>query len=274
MMGLQGIWPGWQMPISMMPFPLHIGRTHQLMGLARLLPAFGGPTLPAEITALQTALDTPQRPVVAVVGGAKISSKLAVLDFLTDKVDCLILGGGMANTFLAAGGVDMQASLMEPDLFETARDILTKADARGCHILLPEDGLAATSFGANVPHRAVANAALAENEMVLDIGPASIKAAAAQIQKAATLLWNGPLGAFEYPPLIQRLLRWPASQQSRQARARWSASRAAVIRWPPSIACRGSRPAFLYVAGWRGVSGMAGRSCASCRVLLNRAGAE
>ncbi|MBL6623294.1 MAG: phosphoglycerate kinase [Alphaproteobacteria bacterium] len=169
-------------------------------GLARLLPAYGGPTLRAEITALQTALDTPQRPVVAVVGGAKISSKLAVLDFLTDKVDCLILGGGMANTFLAAGGVDMQASLMEPDLFETARDILTKADARGCHILLPEDGLAATSFGANVPHRAVANAALAENEMVLDIGPASIKAAAAQIQKAATLLWNGPLGAFEYPP--------------------------------------------------------------------------
>jgi phosphoglycerate kinase len=165
-----------------------------------LLPAYGGPTLRAEITALQTALDTPQRPVVAVVGGAKISSKLAVLDFLTDKVDCLILGGGMANTFLAAGGVDMQASLMEPDLFETARDILTKADARGCHILLPEDGLAATSFGANVPHRAVANAALAENEMVLDIGPASIKAAAAQIQKAATLLWNGPLGAFEYPP--------------------------------------------------------------------------
>lgn len=169
-------------------------------GLARLLPAYGGQTLRAEITALQTALDTPQRPVVAVVGGAKISSKLAVLDFLTDKVDCLILGGGMANTFLAAGGVDMQASLMEPDLFETARDILTKADARGCHILLPEDGLAATSFGANVPHRAVANAALAENEMVLDIGPASIKAAAAQIQKAATLLWNGPLGAFEYPP--------------------------------------------------------------------------
>jgi phosphoglycerate kinase len=165
-----------------------------------LLPAYGGPTLRAEITALQTALDTPQRPVVAVVGGAKISSKLAVLDFLTDKVDCLILGGGMANTFLAAGGVDMQASLMEPDLFETARDILTNADARGCHILLPEDGLAATSFGANVPHRAVANAALAENEMVLDIGPASIKAAAAQIQKAATLLWNGPLGAFEYPP--------------------------------------------------------------------------
>ena len=169
-------------------------------GLARLLPAYGGPTLRAEITALQTALDTPQRPVVAVVGGAKISSKLAVLDFLTDKVDCLILGGGMANTFLAAGGLNMQASLMEPDLFETARDILTKADARGCHILLPEDGLAATSFGANVPHRAVANAALAENEMVLDIGPASIKAAAAQIQKAATLLWNGPLGAFEYPP--------------------------------------------------------------------------
>ena len=169
-------------------------------GVARLLPAFGGPTLKAEITALQTALDTPQRPVVAVVGGAKISSKLAVLDFLTTKVDCLILGGGMANTFLAADGVDMRASLMEPDLFGTAREILAKAAARGCHILLPEDGLAATSFGANVAHQAVANAALAENEMVLDIGPASIAAAAAQICQAATLLWNGPLGAFEHPP--------------------------------------------------------------------------
>ena len=169
-------------------------------GVARLLPAFGGPTLQAEITALQTALETPQRPVVAVVGGAKISSKLAVLDFLTAKVDCLILGGGMANTFLAADGVDMRASLMEPDLFGTTREILAKAAARGCHILLPEDGLAATSFGANVAHRAVANAALAENEMVLDIGPASIAAAAAQIRQAATLLWNGPLGAFEHPP--------------------------------------------------------------------------
>ena len=169
-------------------------------GLARLLPAFGGPTLRAEIMALQTALETPQRPVVAVVGGAKVSSKLAVLDFLTDKVDCLILGGGMANTFLAAGGVDMRASLMEPDLFGTAREILAKAEERGCHILLPEDGLAATSFGANVAHRAVANDGLAAAEMVLDIGPASIAAAAAQIRQAATLLWNGPLGAFEHPP--------------------------------------------------------------------------
>ena len=164
------------------------------------LPSYAGDALADELTALEQALQAPKRPVVAVVGGAKVSTKLAVLENLIEKTDAIILGGGMANSFLGAQGVDMKASLSEPDLFETASRIMAKAKEANCQLILPTDGLAATKFEAHADHVVKDNEALVDGEMVLDIGPASIAAATDAIAGAATILWNGPMGAFEIQP--------------------------------------------------------------------------
>ncbi len=169
-------------------------------GLARALPAYAGRTMEAELNALNAALGQPKRPVMAIVGGAKVSTKLDLLGNLVTKVDCLVIGGGMANTFLAARGVKVGKSLCEHDLAETAREIEKKAKAAGCEILLPVDGLLAKEFRANPPHRAASVNDVAEDEMILDAGPASAKTVIAKLASMRTLVWNGPLGAFELAP--------------------------------------------------------------------------
>jgi len=169
-------------------------------GLARVLPAHAGRAMQAEIEHLDAVLGNPKRPVVAIVGGAKISSKIDVLEHLVAKVDSLIIGGGMANTFLAAKGVKIGKSLAEPDLAETARRILSAAAKARSTIVLPEDAVVAKELKPGTPSRVVGLDAIADDDMILDVGPKSIAAINAVIDGAATLVWNGPLGAFEVPP--------------------------------------------------------------------------
>jgi phosphoglycerate kinase len=154
----------------------------------------------AELEALEAALGQPQRPVVAVVGGAKVSTKLDLLGNLVAKVDHLVIGGGMANTFLAAQGVDVGKSLCEHDLADTAREILGKAEAAGCEIVLPVDVVVAREFKAGAESEVVAAADCPADAMILDAGPQSVAKIAAVLDGAKTLIWNGPLGAFEIPP--------------------------------------------------------------------------
>ena len=169
-------------------------------GLARKLPAYAGRAMQAEIEALTRAFEAPQRPVIAIVGGAKVSTKLELLENLISKVEALVIGGAMANTFLHAQGVDMQKSLAEKDMADTARRILAKAAEANCAIILPVDAIVAFHFKANAPSHAYGLAALPDGGMVLDIGPQSIKRVKGAIDEASTLVWNGPLGAFEMPP--------------------------------------------------------------------------
>lgn len=168
--------------------------------LARLLPACAGRLMQAELEALQKALGAPERPVVAVVGGAKVSSKLELLGNLVEKVDTLVIGGGMANTFLAADGIDVGKSLCEHDLLDTAREISGKAKAAGCQILLPVDVVVAREFKAGAASEVVPAGSCPADAMILDAGPAAIDAVVAAFSGARTLVWNGPLGAFEIPP--------------------------------------------------------------------------
>ena len=168
--------------------------------IARLLPSAAGRNMQAELEALEAALGAPRRPVVAIVGGAKVSTKLTVLGHLIDKVDALVIGGGMANTFLHALGTDVGASLCEVDLAEAARAIMAKADGAGCEIVLPSDVVIASKLAAGVPCETVPVAAVPHDKMILDIGPDSAAALAAKFANTRTLLWNGPLGAFEFPP--------------------------------------------------------------------------
>ena len=169
-------------------------------GVARLLPAYAGRLMQAELEALDAALGTPARPVVAIVGGAKVSTKLDLLGNLTKKVDVLVIGGAMANTFLAAQGHDMGKSLQEPDLHDTARAILAEAASSGCEILLPADLVVAAEFAANPPTRTVAVDGVPTGMMALDVGPQTVAAVEDRLRRASTLVWNGPLGAFETPP--------------------------------------------------------------------------
>ncbi len=169
-------------------------------GLAHELPAYAGRSMQAELDALGKALEAPQRPVAAIVGGAKVSSKLELLGNLIAKVDVLIIGGGMANTFLAALGKDVGKSLAERDLAGTARDILAKAEARGCEIVLPVDAVVAQKFEANAPSRVVPVDAVGPDDMILDIGPRSVEHVVSVLARVKTLLWNGPFGAFELEP--------------------------------------------------------------------------
>jgi phosphoglycerate kinase len=169
-------------------------------GLGHVLPAYAGRSMQAELDALSKALDAPQRPVAAIVGGAKVSTKLDLLGNLISKVNVLIIGGGMANTFLVAQGKNVGKSLAERDLAATARDILAKAKTQNCEIVLPIDAVAAKEFKANAPSRAVSVDAVADDEMILDIGPKSIEHAVSVLARIKTLVWNGPFGAFEMEP--------------------------------------------------------------------------
>ena len=170
-------------------------------GVAHLLPSFAGRSMEKELTALEKALGNPERPVAAVVGGAKVSTKLAVLGNLVGKVDHLIIGGGMANTFLSARGVDVGKSLCEKDLVGEAESIFERADAAGCTIHLPYDVMVAKEFAPNPPSLRTANVhEVAADEMILDVGPAAVEALADALKTCRTLVWTGPLGAFETPP--------------------------------------------------------------------------
>ena len=168
--------------------------------LAHIRPAFAGRAMQAELEALEKALGNPEHPVAAVVGGAKVSTKLDVLKHLVAKVDHLIIGGGMANTFLAARGVDVGKSLCEHDLTGTALEILDAADKADCTVHLPYDVVVAKEFRANPPTRTVNVHEVAADEMILDVGPAAVEALADALKTCRTLIWNGPLGAFETPP--------------------------------------------------------------------------
>ena len=169
-------------------------------GLAHVLPAFAGRTMQAELEALSAGLDNPARPVMAIVGGAKVSTKLELLGNLVKKVDVLVIGGGMANTFLAARGVDVGKSLCEHDLAGTAREIEDKARAAGCEIMLPVDALVAREFKAHPGHRVIQVSEVEPGEMILDAGPLSIAEVVLKLDSIRTLVWNGPFGAFELPP--------------------------------------------------------------------------
>jgi len=169
-------------------------------GLTHLLPSYAGPLLLEEINALRAALEKPQRPVAAVVGGAKVSTKIPVLTNLLAKVDKLIIGGGMANTFLQAQGIDVGRSLSEPDYLETAREILAEAKRRGAEIVLPVDAVIAREFKDGAANEVVPVDKVPADAMILDVGPASVKHVAAVLSGCKTLLWNGPMGAFEIAP--------------------------------------------------------------------------
>ena len=169
-------------------------------GIARLLPSAAGRLMEAELRALEAALGSPQRPVVAVVGGAKVSTKLELLGNLVGKVDHLVIGGGMANTFLVAQGIEVGKSLAERDMAPTALEILAKAKAAGCTIHLPVDVVVAREFKAGAANETVEAGACPADAMILDAGPATVRAVTAVFEASKTLIWNGPLGAFEIAP--------------------------------------------------------------------------
>ena len=168
--------------------------------LAHLLPNAAGRQMESELNALERALGAPKRPVAAVIGGAKVSSKLAVLGHLLDKVDMIIIGGGMANTFLHAQGIEVGTSLHEPDLADTARDILEKARTSNCEIVLPKDAVVAAGLAENTKVDSCAIDSVPQNRMILDVGQGSIANLEARLKVCATVVWNGPLGAFEVKP--------------------------------------------------------------------------
>jgi phosphoglycerate kinase len=169
-------------------------------GLGHKLPAIAGRTMQAELEALEKALGTPKKPVIAIVGGAKVSTKLDLLENLVTKVDALVIGGGMANTFLHAQGIKVGKSLAEKDLAPTALRILDKAEKSNCAIILPVDAVVAFHFEANAPSHAYGLDAIPADGMILDVGPLSIERINSAIDDAATLVWNGPVGAFELTP--------------------------------------------------------------------------
>ena len=169
-------------------------------GVARLLPSCAGRLMAEELSALETALGDPERPLMAVVGGAKVSTKLDLLSNLVRKVNHLVIGGGMANTFLAAQGHDVGKSLAEHEMADTARDILSRADEAGCEIILPHDVVIAREFKAGAASETVAADACPDDAMILDTGPDSVERIVKAMDGCRTLIWNGPLGAFEIEP--------------------------------------------------------------------------
>ncbi len=169
-------------------------------GVAHLLPSCAGRLMQVELEALESALSHPERPVAAVVGGAKVSTKIELLGNLVQKVDVLVIGGAMANTFLAAQGLAVGTSLQEAEMHATARDILAKAKAAGCDVLLPVDAVVAEALRADVHTAIVAVTAVPADRMILDVGPATVAMFNQRLASLRTLVWNGPLGAFETPP--------------------------------------------------------------------------
>ncbi|WP_230281345.1 phosphoglycerate kinase [Croceicoccus sp. Ery15] len=177
-------------------------------GLTKLLPSYAGRAMQKELEALDKALGSPEKPVAAVVGGAKVSSKLAVLEHLVGQVDHLIIGGGMANTFLAARGVDVGKSLCEHDLTATADKIMEAADASGCTVHLPYDVVVSKEFAANPPSLRICNVhEVAADEMILDVGPQAVEALGDVLKTCKTLVWNGPMGAFETAPFDEATVK-------------------------------------------------------------------
>ena len=174
--------------------------------IARLLPAAAGRLMEAELRHLAGALEAPQRPVMAIVGGAKVSTKLDLLGNLVGKVDLLVIGGGMANTFLNAAGIGIGTSLAERDMAEKARAITEEAHKQGCEILLPEDAVVASALKADVETETVPIGSVPSDKMILDVGPASVAAIARRLEACRTLVWNGPLGAFETKPFDEGTL--------------------------------------------------------------------
>jgi len=169
-------------------------------GVARRLPAYAGRMMQAELDALDQALGNPQRPVMAIVGGSKVSTKLELLGNLSRRVDVLVIGGAMANTFLAAGGTDVGRSLQEAEMHATAREIMEEAQRAGCAIMLPTDAVVAREFRAHAPSEVVSVDAIPGDAMMLDVGPNTIQALRDRLPDMRTVVWNGPLGAFETPP--------------------------------------------------------------------------
>jgi phosphoglycerate kinase len=169
-------------------------------GVAHLLPCYAGRLMQAEVAALDKALGHPVRPVAAIVGGAKVSSKLELLGNLVGRVDVLVIGGAMANTFLAAQGIAVGRSLQEAEMHQTARDILARAEIAGCTVVLPVDAVTAEKFAANPPTLTVPVLAIPSDAMMLDVGSETVAALVARLPSLRTLVWNGPLGAFETPP--------------------------------------------------------------------------
>jgi phosphoglycerate kinase len=176
-------------------------RAHaSITGIAERLPAAAGRLMQAEAEALARALEHPERPLAALVGGAKVSTKLELLGNLIERVDLLVLGGGMANTFLFAQGVGVGKSLCERDMADTAREIMAKAQSKGCSLVLPVDGRIARELEAGAPSEVVAIEQVPDDGMILDVGPRSVELIRKHVADSRTVVWNGPLGAFEIPP--------------------------------------------------------------------------
>jgi len=182
-------------------------RTHaSIAALAHLLPAAAGKLMEAELGALTAALETPARPVMALVGGAKVSTKLDLLRFIISKVDMLAIGGAMANTLLFAGGTEVGRSLCERDMADNARSLLALARERSCRVILPEDAVVSAALAPGEPTQIVPIGAVPSDMMILDLGPRTVDRIAAALEEARTLVWNGPLGAFETPPFEEATL--------------------------------------------------------------------
>ena len=207
-------------------------------GLGHKLPAYAGRTMQAELEALNKALETPKKPVIAIVGGAKVSTKLELLENLVGKVEALVIGGAMANTFLHAQGIKVGKSLHEKDMANTARRILEKAEAKGCAVILPVDAIVAFHFEANAPSHAYGVDAIPSEGMILDVGEQSIERIKGAIDEAATLVWNGPVGAFELHPF----------EKATVAVAKYAAARTKAGKLV-SVAGGGDTVAALNVAG-------------------------
>ena len=189
-------------------------------GLGHKMPGYAGRTMQAELDALTRALEAPQRPVAAVIGGAKVSGKLDLLGNLLDKVDVLIIGGGMANTFLAAQGHPVGKSLCENDLIPTAQQIMEKAKKTDREIVLPTDVVVAQKFEANAPSRTVDLDSVGPEDMILDIGPRSIEYVVSLLARVKTVVWNGPFGAFEMQPFDKGTMQVAAAAADRSATGR------------------------------------------------------
>lgn len=242
-------------------------------GLGHVLPAYAGRTMEAELEALTKALEAPTHPVIAIIGGSKVSTKLELLENLVTKVDALVIGGGMANTFLHAQGINVGKSLCEKDLAATALRILTKAETANCAIILPVDAVVAFHFEANAPSHAYGLDAIPADGMILDVGPQSIERVRAAIDDAATLVWNGPLGAFEMTPFDRGTV-----QAAKHAAARTKAGKLiSVAGGGDTVAAlnhAGAAMDFTYVstAGGAFLEWMEGKPLPGVEVLRIRSG--
>ncbi len=247
-------------------------RAHaSIVGVTAFLPSYAGGLMMEELEALDHALGNPVRPVIAVVGGAKVSTKIDVLVNLIDKVDHLIVGGGMANTFLAAKGYAIGASLAELSLISTAKSIMEAATTRGCDFILPEDGVVATQLEQDAPHRVARfdTDAIADNEMILDAGPQSIAEAKKLLEGGKTIVWNGPMGAFETKPFDLATVALAKHAAGLTAKGEL-VSVAGGGDTVAALNCAGATEKFSYVstAGGAFLEWLEGKTLPGCEALL------